>query len=128
MTEKEMKAYNERGEKRTKKGKLLKLFRSRDVTMHKVEKALIVDAKGWQDDFFKMFMGTPDLQAYYNKSKVNKRFLDDLFRHAFMYGGCYSLNTWNEFGKDPSVLTPEEMEELKRTIDEVNEEMRKKGN
>ena len=119
MTEKEIKAYNEQGEKRVKNGKTLKLFRSRNVTGRQLEYALREDAKQWQGDFFKQFMGTPELQEYYNKSKENRDFLNSIFRSAFMYGGCYLLRAWEEFGKDPVQLSEKELAELKAEMEKV---------
>ena len=128
MTEKEIKAYNERGEKRVKSGKALALLNTLRVSGHQLEDALKADAKEWQGDFFKQFMGTPGLQEYYNKSEDNKRFLNDLFRHAFMYGGCYMMRIVETFNiEHQPTLSPEEQEELRKEIEKFNEECQKKG-
>jgi hypothetical protein len=93
-----------------------------------LEDALKADAKEWQGDFFKQFMGTPGLQEYYNKSEDNKRFLNDLFRHAFMYGGCYMMRVVETFNiEHQPTLSPEEQEELRKEIEKFNEECQKKG-
>lgn len=123
MTDKKIKAYNERGNKRVKNGKSLALLNTLRVSGHQLEDALKADAKEWQGDFFTQFMGTPGLQEYYNKSEDNKRFLNDLFRHAFMYGGCYMMRVVETFNiEHQKPLSPEEAEELQKEIDKFNAE------
>ena len=128
MTEKEIKAYNERGEKRVKNSKALALLNTMRVSGRQLEDALKADAKEWQGDFFKQYMGTPELQEYYNKSEDNKRFLNDLFRYAFMYGGCYMMRVVETFNiEHQKPLSPEETEELRKEIDKFNAECKTKG-
>jgi hypothetical protein len=62
-----------------------------------MEEALKDDAMEWIGDFFNQFMGTPELQAYYNQSEDNKKFLNELFRHAFMFGGSYAMKAYEKF-------------------------------
>lgn len=93
MTEKEKKAYERRSEKRVRDGRLIKFLGHDEQSAWQLEGVLREDADEWKGDFFGMFLRTPELQEYY---KANKAFLDDLFRNAFMYGGCYFAQVLQE--------------------------------
>lgn len=126
MTEKEKQAYNERGEKRVKNGKVMQWLGSSQTTARRLEDALREDAKEWQKDFFSQFMGTPELQAYYNGSKENKKFLHALFHNAFMYGGCYLMRAIEAYNIEQTHNyrpTAEEVEAFRKEMERVNREI-----